>query len=294
MRVSYHSQKTLYSWAFFQYADEVIIPDTMFLHTYSPQPILAHLGSFTVHWYGLFLSLGALAGFIAFRWLGKRHGLKTADVESLFFWMIVAGLVGARLYHVVNEWQYYATHPTEILSIWNGGLAIHGGLLAGLGVLVLFARRKHISAWLLADLAVPAVAIGQAIGRWGNYFNQELFGRPTDLPWGIPIEPLNRPIEYLQYSHFHPTFLYESLGSLAVFVVLMMMHRRLPVGPVAKNAGLIALTYFMAESVIRSVTEWLRIDRVPLVADVRLPLLVSLAIAATAAFILFRRLKKMS
>lgn len=269
----------------------------MFLHTYSPQPILAHVGSLTIHWYGLFLSLAALAGFLVWRWLGKRYGIKPTDLEALFFWAILAGLIGARLYHVLNEFSYYRLHPQEILSVWNGGLAIHGAILGGLVVFWLYARRIKISFWLLADIAVPALALGQAIGRWGNYFNQELFGRPTTLPWGIPIEPLNRPLEYLGYKFFHPTFLYESLGSLAVFAVLMLLHRHLLRAETATRiaqAGTITLTYFMAESIVRVLTESLRIDRVPLVFDVRLPLLVSLLIAVAAAVILLRRIRRKS
>lgn len=266
--------------------------ETMFLHTFNPQPILGHIGSLTVHWYGLFLSIGALAGFLVFRWLGKRHGLKAADLEMMYFWMVLAGIVCARLYHVVNEWRYYLDQPAEIISLWNGGLAIHGAVLGGLMVIIFYARRLRVSAWQLTDIAVPALAIGQAIGRWGNYFNQELFGRPTDLPWGIPIEPLNRPIEYLESAFFHPTFLYESLGALAVFIILIFMHRRFLGRPQPGAAGIITLTYFVTEPVIRAFTEWLRVDRVPLIAGVRLPLLVSVLIAVAAAWLLWRRIRR--
>lgn len=270
----------------------------MFLHTFIPHPILAHLGPFTIHWYGLFLSLGALAGFFVFRWLGKKHGLKSSDLETLFFLTLIAGIVGARLYHVTNEWGYYAAHPGDIAKIWNGGLAIHGALIAGIIVFILFSRRKKLSFWLLADCAVPAIAIGQAIGRWGNYFNQELFGKPTDLPWGIPIETLNRPIEYLNAPHFHPTFLYESLGSLLVFAILIVLHVsvfRRGQGENLRNVrsvGTVALLYLMLESLVRAGTESIRIDRVPHVFGIRLPLLVSIAIALAAAGIMLRRLAR--
>ncbi|MBI4093162.1 MAG: prolipoprotein diacylglyceryl transferase [Candidatus Kerfeldbacteria bacterium] len=270
-----------------------------FLHTYNPQPIVATFGPFTVHWYGLFLALGALAGYLTFRSLGRRYGLNVADLETLFFWLVIAGVVGARIYHVLNEWSFYVAHPLDIVKIWNGGLAIHGALLAGLIVIVLFARRKKLSAWLLLDLAAPAVAIGQAIGRWGNYFNQELFGRPTGLPWGIPIEPLNRPPLYLTSQYFHPTFLYESVGSFLVFAALIMLHRRARrsrdgsgKGTFFLPAGMIALVYFMAESIVRMAAESLRIDRVPLILGARLPLLVSIVIAGGAAILLIRKIRQ--
>lgn len=266
----------------------------MFLHTFTPQPILATIGPLTIHWYGLFLSVGALAAFFVFRWLGRRHGFKVAELETLFFLTVVAGIIGARLYHVTNEWSVYAAQPKEIISIWNGGLAIHGALLAGLIVMLLYARRKKLSFWKLADCAVPAVALGQAIGRWGNYFNQELFGQPTNLPWGIPIEPLNRPIQYIDSTFFQPTFLYESLGSLAVFTLLIIMHRRMlrsQSGSTLHHVGVVTLFYFVLESLVRIGTESLRIDKVPLLMGVRLPLLVSIGIALAASLFLLYRTK---
>lgn len=269
----------------------------MFLHTFRPNPILAHIGSLTLHWYGLFLALGALAGFFVFIKLGKRYGFRGADLENLFFITIIAGLIGARIYHVLNEWSYYTAHPNEILSIWNGGLAIHGALIAGVIVFILFARAKKLSFWLLTDIAVPALAIGQAIGRWGNYFNQELYGKPTSLPWGIPIEPLNRPLQYLNSAYFHPTFLYESLGSLLVFGLLLYMHKRLTAtytkkaGEAVTRAGMITFVYLITESFVRIGSELLRIDRVPTIGGVRLPLLVSIGIALAAGVLIAVRMR---
>lgn len=269
----------------------------MFLHTFQPQPIIAHLGSLTIHWYGLFLSLGALAGYVVFVRLGKRYRLSGSELELLYFWTIVAGIVGARLYHVLNEWSVYAQRPSLIPQIWNGGLAIHGAMIAGFFVLLWFGIRRKISVWLLADIAVPALAIGQAIGRWGNYFNQELFGKPTALPWGIPIEPLNRPIQYLSIPYFHPTFFYESLGSLIVFGALLWLHRiQLQRRDRKKNntpasrwfrIGTITIVYLFLESLIRVGTEFLRVDRVPTVFNLRLPLLVSAALAIAAVVLFF-------
>lgn len=269
----------------------------MFLHTYAPNPILAEVGRLTIHWYGLFLAIGALAGYLTFMKLGRRYGLKQFDLENLFFVEIIAGLLGARIYHVLNEWPYYAKHPAEIMSVWNGGLAIHGAVIAGLLAAWWFTRARKIPFWLIADIAVPALAIGQAIGRWGNYFNQELFGRPTALPWGIPIEQLNRPIQYLNDVYFHPTFLYESLGSLAVFGILILLHKKRlarqdKAGGTAFPAGIIALAYFIAEPIIRIVTETLRVDKVPIVFGVRLPLLVSILIAGAASILLIRRIRR--
>lgn len=270
----------------------------IFLHTYDPQPILAKVGAFSIHWYGLLLAVAAAVGYLIFRRLGRGYGLNGTDLELLFFWTVIAGLVGARLYHVSNEWGAYASNPVDIVKIWNGGLAIHGAIIAGLLVLILFARRKNLSFWLLGDIAAPAFALGQAIGRWGNYFNQELFGRPTSLPWGIPIQPLNRPPQFIENAYFHPAFLYEFLGSLLVFTLLMILHRKrlkaLPPEPgrTTAGAGAIMLTYFILESIVRTATEFLRIDRVPIVFGVRLPLLVSLALVLATCVTWMMLMKK--
>lgn len=269
----------------------------MFLHSFTPNPILFTLGPVTVHWYGVFLSVGALVGFIVFRRLGRRYGLSVGDLENTFFLTILAGIVGARLYHVLNEWSYYAAHPGDIAKIWNGGLAIHGAMIAGGIAIWLYGRRRSIGPALLFDLAAPALLFGQAIGRWGNYFNQELFGRPTNLPWGIPIDTLNRPIEYFDFPFFHPTFLYESLGAAAIGSLLLALHRvRLRRGPTGQQhaLGSIALVAFLLEPLLRAATELLRVDRVPLIAGVRLPLLVSIIIALAAGVILILQLKRKS
>lgn len=268
----------------------------LFLHTYNPQPIVANLGPLTIHWYGLFLALAALAGYLVFRRSGRAYRINLPDLENLFFWTVLFGFIGARLYHVLNEWDFYAAHPQDIVRIWNGGLAIHGALIAGGVVFMLYSRKRKLSFWLLADIVAPALVLGQAIGRWGNYFNQELFGRPTNLPWGIPIETINRPLDYIGSTYFHPTFLYESLGSLLLFLLLLFLHRKRlqnqKNADFKKTAGIIFLTYLIADSLIRFGTELLRVDRVPQVFDVRLPLLVSIAIALGAAIVWLMMLRK--
>lgn len=257
----------------------------MFLHTWHPQALLLTLGSFRLHWYGLMLALAALVGYFVISRLARRYQLKDETVLDLFLALLIVGFVGARLYHATNEWAFYAARPAEIVKVWNGGLAIHGALLAGLAALWFFARRRKLSFWWLIDLLAPGVILGQAIGRWGNYFNQELFGRPTTLPWGIPIDLMNRPADYRQFTYFHPTFLYESLGALAIFLVLWWLHRRRilkqRLGP-WRTPGAIALTYFILYSVLRLSTESLRIDRTPIIAGWRLPMITSVVLIALA------------
>ncbi|MFH1170975.1 MAG: prolipoprotein diacylglyceryl transferase [bacterium] len=256
----------------------------LFLHTFHPSPVLASIGPFLVRWYGLFLMLAALAGYVVTLRIAKRDGWSSDAVLSLFVLTLLAGVLGARLYHVLNEPMYYAAHPLEIIKIWHGGLAIHGGLIAGVLVLWGFARRWRLSLLQLTDLAAPGIAIGQAIGRWGNYFNQELFGRPTELPWGIPINPANRPAEQTTAEFFHPTFLYESLWECAVFVLLLYLHRRRQrMGRTDRlHPGIITFAYLGLASIGRMGTELLRIDQTPHLFGIRLPLLVSGALILVA------------
>ncbi len=260
----------------------------MFLHSWHPQPILLHLGSLTIHWYGLTLALGALAAFFLMRSIAKRYQISENVIFDVFLLLIISGVLGARLYHVVNEWSYYQANPAQIIQIWRGGLAWHGGLIAGLLALIVFCRRRKLSFWQLADIIVPGLALGQAIGRWGNYFNQELFGKPTTLAWGIPIDPINRPVGYVQVNFYHPTFLYESLGLLLITGILIWLHRRRsPTSP----PGLIALTYLILAAGLRIATESLRIDRTPLIHGIRLPILAAGVIMAAAAIWLYFRIR---
>lgn len=255
-----------------------------FLHTYSPQPVLVSLGSINIYWYGLFIALGALAAVCAGIWLGKKYDIKKEVVIDLAFWLIIFGLIGARLYDVLLESPYYLNKPLDIFKIWQGGLAIHGGIIVGLLTLYIFSRKKKINFWLLAGIATTSLALGQAIGRWGNYFNQELVGLPTNLPWGIPIDFINRPAGYLTYNYFHPAFLYESLGNLVVFGILIAAHLWTIKNHNLKTAGykparagrLLVIGYFILYSLLRLNLEFIRLDYAPVLFGWRWPQIMSL------------------
>lgn len=242
----------------------------LFLHTFHPSPLIATIGPFVLRWYGVTLAIGALLGFFTIRFLVKRSGWSSDAALMLFFVTLVVGFIGARLYHVLNEPAYYWERPAEIIQVWHGGLAIHGGLLFGVLALWWFARRWHVPLLRLTDFFAPAIAIGQSVGRWGNYFNQELFGRPTTLSWGIPIDPANRPSGFETIEYFHPTFLYESLWELGVFLLLLFVLTRPQV-----RQGIATFAYLGLAALGRMATESLRIDATPIVFGVRLPLLVS-------------------
>jgi len=191
----------------------------------SPGAIAFELGPLTVRWYGILMATAMALGL----WLAYRQArvekLPADDVIRAAQWAIVAGLIGARAYEVAFNWDYYGRYPAKIIAVWEGGLAIHGGLIAGFLVGVFLAFRWHLPVLRSLDVAAPSVALGQALGRWGNFFNEEAFGRPTDLPWRLYISPPHRPPEHAAHEYFHPTFLYESVWDLAVFAALVWWLR---------------------------------------------------------------------
>jgi phosphatidylglycerol:prolipoprotein diacylglycerol transferase len=203
------------------------------------------IGPLPIRWYGMIIVLGIFAGgFIASR-EARRRGENPDRIWDALVWVAVAGIIGARLYHVFSTpagctetvqscgWPWYRNHPIDALLIWNGGLGIFGAILAGGLVVVIYARRHQLPLARYLDIAAPALLIGQAIGRWGNFANQELYGPPTDLPWGIAIDAAHRTYPYtdlvrypIETTRFHPLFLYESLLNLLGFVVLIVISRR--------------------------------------------------------------------
>lgn len=226
----------------------------------SPGPIFFEIGPLTIRWYGLLIASAVLIGVILSQYLAKRRGINPDLLGDLVIWLVIGALLGARIYYVIFQWTEYARHPEDIIAIWKGGIAIHGAILGGIIATILFARTQKFSVWQLLDLVVPSLALGQAIGRWGNFFNSEAFGSPTNLPWKLFISPSNRPSEYLTVDFFHPTFLYESLWNLSIFALLIYLffwglrHRdRLKVGT-------LTLVYFITYSLGRFWIEGLRTD----------------------------------
>ncbi|MBI4790341.1 MAG: prolipoprotein diacylglyceryl transferase [Chloroflexi bacterium] len=197
-------------------------------------------GSFPIYWYGILIVAGALAGaFIGTR-EAKRRGVDPDHIWNALLIALILGVIGARLYHVISSpagtnigLQYYLDNPVEILNFRQGGLGIYGAVAGGVLAVYLYARYAKLNFLQLVDIAMPGLAFGQAIGRWGNLFNQELYGFPTDLPWGIPIDAAHRlpmfadltkyPVET---TLFHPSFLYESLWNLGMGILLLVIARR--------------------------------------------------------------------
>ena len=177
-------------------------------------PVAFKLFGLEVRWYGILIAIGAFLAINVAEKMGKRYnykdGLYNLFSSDLGIFVILLGVIGARLYYVIFQWDYYRENPGEILAIRNGGLAIYGGILAGLLATYIFSRIKKIKFMTILDCLAPAVPLAQAIGRWGNFINGEAHGGPTDLPWGIMVDGIK----------VHPTFLYESLLDFFIFIVL--------------------------------------------------------------------------
>ena len=226
------------------------------------------------------MALSFIIGIFIFTALGRKKGIKSDDVYDLAFWLVIAGIVGARLYEVFFiDWDYYKNNLSAIFKIWQGGLAIHGAIIAGLIVLWFWAKKKKFSFWRLTDWLAAPLALGQAIGRWGNYFNQELFGPPTNLPWGIPISQANRPAPFIDTQYFHPAFFYESILDLVLFLIIIWAIKR------GYRTGWATVIYFLGYGLIRFFMEFIRIDETPQIFGLRLPQLASLLIIWAAIFI---------
>jgi prolipoprotein diacylglyceryl transferase len=190
--------------------------------------------------------------------------------------------VGARIYHVLTDYQLYTDDPLRALAIWDGGLGIWGGIAAGVGAGLFVAKRRGLPLRTMMDVAAPALALAQALGRWGNYFHQELFGRPTSLPWSLRVDPQHRPSGYETSSTFHPTFLYESLWNLLVCGSLLLIEKRFRLGP-----GRLFGIYVMGYTFGRFFIERLRIDDAHHIGGLRLNDWTALIVFFTTAAILF-------
>lgn len=236
-----------------------------FLHTFLPNSVAFQLGALQIHWYGICLGLALVIGIGLVHFLLVKYQKDPEVKYSLIYSIVIPAIIGARIYYVIYAWEFYKNDIWGAFRIWEGGLAIHGVIIGGLLGLYWYTRRHKESFLWWADLLVPCLAIGQAIGRWGNYFNQELYGKPTDLSWGIPITTPNA--GYEAFTHFHPTFLYESLLNFDTFVVLLILHylkmRR------GWNNGYILISYIMLYSVTRFSMEFLRLDYSPMFYGIR-------------------------
>lgn len=223
----------------------------------SPGPIALEFGPLRMHWYGIFIGGALLLGVNLSTWLAERRKMDPDLVADLAFALVLGALPGARIYYVLFQWRDYVGHPEKMIAIWEGGIAIHGAVLGGMLAGWAFARWRKISFWALTDIVVPSLILGQAIGRWGNFFNSEAYGAPTDLPWKLLIPPDRRMVGFESVAYYHPTFLYESVWNLGVFGLVMLLV--LKFGQRLKP-GMLFCFYAIAYSCGRFWIEGLRTD----------------------------------
>jgi prolipoprotein diacylglyceryl transferase len=254
----------------------------------SPSSSTLELGPFSIHFYGLTLLVAIIAAVVitGIRW--TRRGGDWDLIFRLAVWGVAFGIIGARLYHVVTSWDELPDEWWGPVAIWKGGLGVWGGI--GLGVIAgaVVAKRSGANIPLLLDCVAPALLVAQGIGRFGNWWNQELFGGPTDLPWGLEISPDNRPIEHIESDTFHPTFLYEALWCFAAAGVLLLVERY---WRNLRPGNLFAL-YVLIYSIGRLWIETLRIDPSHEIAGVRLNVFVALVFGVAALVILVWRQRR--
>lgn len=222
-------------------------------------PVAFRLLGIGVRWYAIFILAGIVAAVWLIRALARRRGMDPDFPLDVAPWVVLAGIVGARLYYILLRWDDFLANPDQALNLRLGGLTIHGALVGGVAALVWLCRRAGQSFLAWADLMIAGVALGQGIGRWGNWANQEAFGTPSDLPWAVAIDPSRRPNAFADIERFHPTFLYESLFNLANAVLLSWLALRLPSSRVLREGDVLWL-YCILYGSVRLMIERIRTD----------------------------------
>jgi phosphatidylglycerol---prolipoprotein diacylglyceryl transferase len=252
------------------------------------------IGQFEIKFYGIILMLGAVAGaFLASR-EAKRRGYEPEIVWDLMIYLLIGGIIGARLWHiftpppssgVTTEW--YLTHPLDALNIRKGGMGIPGAVIAGVIVMYFYARRHGLGFTDWLDIGAPGLALGQGIGRWGNFFNQELYGAPTTLPWKIFIDPEHRLVDYSDVEYYHPLFLYEAIWNIGNMFLLLWISRRYADW---LKSGDLFLIYLIVYPVGRFLLDFLRLDA-SIVAGLNInqTVMAVVAVGATLALVLRHR-----
>lgn len=253
-------------------------------------PVAFRLGNLSVKWYGIIMAVAIiLAAWMSINEGKKRH-IISDDFIDLLLWAVPLGYVGARLYYVIFEWGYYSQHPDQIIAIWNGGVAIYGGLLAGLAVLLIFCYKRMLPPFLMLDIITPGVMAAQVLGRWGNFVNQEAHGGPTTLHF---LQSLHLPEFVIQQmkingTYYQPTFLYESFFNLiGLILILCLRHRKH-----LFKQGEVFMFYLLWYSVVRFFVEGLRTDSLYIFGMIRVSQALSLVLfVITLIMLIYRRVK---
>lgn len=245
----------------------------------SHSQIICTIFGIHIYFYGVILALAIVCGTFVSEHIGtKFFELKKDLIIDLAPYLVVFGIIGARCYYCLLNYDFYLRFPTEILAIRHGGISIHGAIIGGFIGLIIFAKRHKLSIPKLCDVTSIGLILAQAIGRWGNFFNSEAFGRPTEMPWKLYIAPQYRPIPYTECEYFHPTFLYESILNLGLFFLLFYLAKT----KLIKKDGGLALLYLILYSIIRIFVESFRIDSVKYIHGIPVAIVVSAGIIVLA------------
>lgn len=239
-------------------------------------PVAFQIFGLEIRWYGILIATGVLIGTMLAIRASKRLGFDEEILMDFLIWEIPLCLIGARLYYVIFSWDLYRDNPIEALNIRNGGLAIHGGIITAIIVAIIFTKIRKIDFWTIADICAPSLILAQSIGRWGNFINQEAYGRPTNLPWGIMVNGVR----------VHPTFLYESIWNFLVFLFLLWYGKNKQ-----KVRGEVFLLYLSLYSFIRFFIEGLRTDSLML-GSIRIAQLISVIGFVIPIYIFYIKRKK--
>ncbi|MCM3730392.1 prolipoprotein diacylglyceryl transferase [Fictibacillus nanhaiensis] len=250
--------------------------------------VVIALGPIQIYWYGVIIMSGAFIGLLIATRESERLYLPRETFVDLVFFAIPISIIFARVYYVIFKWEYYSAHPNQILAIWEGGLAMHGVLIGAILTIIVFAKVREISFWKITDILAPSLILGQAIGRWGNFINQEAHGGPVSRGFledlFLPEFIINQ--MYIEGTYYHPTFLYESLWNFGGFIVLMSLRRT------NLRRGELFLTYIIYYSFGRFFIEGMRTDSLMLTENLRIAQVISIVLILVAIQIIWYRRKK--
>ncbi|HDF1322489.1 TPA: prolipoprotein diacylglyceryl transferase [Staphylococcus aureus] len=250
-------------------------------------PVAFNLGPLSVRWYGIIIAVGILLGYFVTQRALVKAGLHKDTLVDIIFYSALFGFIVARIYFVIFQWPYYAENPGEIIKIWHGGIAIHGGLIGGFIAGVIVCKVKNLNPFQIGDIVAPSIILAQGIGRWGNFMNHEAHGGPVSRAFLEQLHLPNFIIEnmYINGQYYHPTFLYESIWDVAGFIILVNIRKHLKLG----ETFFLYLTWY---SIGRFFIEGLRTDSLMLTSNIRVAQLVSiLLILISISLIVYRRIK---
>ena len=226
----------------------------------SPGEIAFTIGHLDIYYYGIIMAFAIFCGLLTILGIRKYFfpDILKDRIFDISFILIICGILGARLYYVLLDYKYFLKFPYEIPAVWHGGISIQGAIAAGIIAGIIYVKKHKINFFRYADLFIFGLVTGQIIGRWGNFFNSEAFGLPTNLPWKLFIPYSHRPLEFRSYEYFHPAFLYESLLNICIFVILYLLLTKLK----TRKDGLIFFSYMILYSFARILVESIRTDSV--------------------------------